>query len=73
LISIDRGEKMKVNGKEITFKGNKNILSLLNDFEISKDRVVVEVNFDILEEEDFEKYILKEEDVIELINFVGGG
>jgi sulfur carrier protein len=64
---------MKVNGKEIKFKENKNILSLLNDFEISKDRVVVEVNFDILEEEEFEKYILKEEDVIELINFVGGG
>ena len=64
---------MKVNGKEIKFKENKNILSLLNDFEISKDRVVVEVNFYILEEEEFEKYILKEEDVIELINFVGGG
>jgi len=64
---------MKVNGKDMKFKENKNILSLLNDFEISKDRVVVEVNFDILEEEDFEKYILKEEDVIELINFVGGG
>ena len=64
---------MKVNGKEIKFKENKNILSLLNDFEISKDRVVVEVNFDILEEEEFEKYILKEEDVVELINFVGGG
>ncbi len=64
---------MKVNGKEIKFKEDKNILSLLNDFEISKDRVVVEVNFDILEEEEFEKYILKEEDVIELINFVGGG
>lgn len=64
---------MKVNGKEIKFKEDKNILSLLNDFEISKDRVVVEVNFDILEEKDFEKYILKEEDIIELINFVGGG
>ena len=64
---------MKVNGKDIKFKENKNILNLLNDFEISKDRVVVEVNFDILEEEEFEKYILKEEDVVELINFVGGG
>ena len=64
---------MKVNGKDIKFKENKNILSLLNDFEISKDKVVVEVNFDILEEEEFEKYILKEEDVVELINFVGGG
>jgi sulfur carrier protein len=71
--AIDRGEKMKVNGKDMKFKENKNILSLLNDFEISKDKVVVEVNFDILEEEEFQKYILKEEDVVELINFVGGG
>lgn len=71
--AMDRGEKMKVNGKEIKFQENKNILSLLNDFEINKERVVVEVNLNILEEDQYEKYILREDDVIELIRFVGGG
>lgn len=66
-------KKMKVNGKEIKFQENKNILSLLNDFEINKERVVVEVNLNILEEDQYEKYILREDDVIELIRFVGGG
>ena len=70
---MDRGEKMKVNGKEIKFQENKNILSLLNDFEIKKETVVVEVNLNILEEDQYEKYIIREDDVIELIRFVGGG
>lgn len=70
---MDRGEKMKVNGKEIKFQENKNILSLLNDFEIKKETVVVEVNLNILEEDQYEKYIIREDDIIELIRFVGGG
>ncbi|HSQ89957.1 sulfur carrier protein ThiS [Romboutsia sp.] len=64
---------MKVNGKEIKFQENKNILSLLNDFEIKKETVVVEVNLNILEEDQYEKYIIREDDIIELIRFVGGG
>lgn len=64
---------MKINGKDIKFKENKSILHILNDFEIRRDTVVVEVNFNIVEEDQFEKYIVKKEDVIELISFVGGG
>lgn len=64
---------MKVNGKVVEFKSNKTVLDLLNDYNLNKDRVVVEVNLEIVENEKYETYVLKEHDVIEIISFIGGG
>lgn len=64
---------MKVNGKTIEFGKNKNIISLLEYFNLNEEQVVVEVNFEIIEVEKYKNYILREEDIIEIIRFVGGG
>lgn len=64
---------MKVNGKTIEFGKNKNIISLLEHFNLNEEQVVVEVNFEIIEVEKYKNYILREEDIIEIIRFVGGG
>ncbi|WP_042275084.1 sulfur carrier protein ThiS [[Clostridium] dakarense] len=64
---------MKVNGKDVEFKSNMNIIDLLNKYNLNKDRVVVEINFNIIDENEYEGYIINKEDVIEIINFVGGG
>ncbi|MGX4600592.1 sulfur carrier protein ThiS [Faecalimicrobium sp. JNUCC 81] len=64
---------MKVNGKDVEFKNNTNIIDLLNNYNLNKDRVVVEINFNIIDENEYENYIINKEDVIEIINFVGGG
>lgn len=64
---------MKVNGKEVIFQNNKTIIDLLNDYNLNKDRVVVEINLEIVENETYETYVLKEHDAIEIISFIGGG
>ncbi|MGL4796783.1 MAG: sulfur carrier protein ThiS [Paraclostridium sp.] len=64
---------MKVNGKEFEFKSNTNISNLLDILGIEKDRVVVEINLEIIENEQYDTYVLKEDDFIEIIRFVGGG
>ena len=64
---------MKVNGKDVEFAENKSVIDLLNDYNLDSNRVVVEINLEILENEQYETYILKEHDVIEVISFVGGG
>ncbi|MGL5749480.1 MAG: sulfur carrier protein ThiS [Paraclostridium sp.] len=64
---------MKVNGKGFDFKENTSISDLLESIGVEKDRVVVEINLDIIENEQYDTYILKEEDIIEVIRFVGGG
>ncbi|CZR97088.1 MULTISPECIES: sulfur carrier protein ThiS [unclassified Clostridioides] len=64
---------MKVNGKDVEFKKDLTIIDLLNKYNLKSDRVVVEVNLEIIEESNYSTYILKDEDIIELISFVGGG
>ncbi|NMS91560.1 sulfur carrier protein ThiS [Clostridioides difficile] len=64
---------MKVNGKDIEFKKDLTIIDLLNKYNLKSDRVVVEVNLEIIEESNYSTYILKDEDIIELISFIGGG
>nr|WP_207733568.1 MULTISPECIES: sulfur carrier protein ThiS [Romboutsia] len=49
------------------------ISKLLEDIGVKKDSVVVEINLNIIENNQYDSYILREEDVIEVIRFVGGG
>lgn len=64
---------MIINGKHITLNGKKTILDLLNCYGLSSDRVVVELNKEIISREAYETIVLKEEDKVEIISFVGGG
>ncbi|HFL3158105.1 TPA: sulfur carrier protein ThiS [Clostridioides difficile] len=64
---------MKVNGKEIEFKKDLTVIDLLNKYNLKSDRVVVEVNLEIIEESNYNTCVLKDEDIVELISFIGGG
>ena len=64
---------MKVNGKEIEVEKDLTVIDLLNKYNLKSDRVVVEVNLEIIEESNYNTYVLKDEDIVELISFIGGG
>ena len=64
---------MILNGKLIEFKDSITIKELLQDYDLDYKKVVVEVNEEIILKEDYYKFILKENDKIEVISFVGGG
>lgn len=64
---------IKVNGEDKAVPQNISILSLLELFKINKDRVVIELNKHILKKSDFESTILKENEEVEIVTFVGGG
>ena len=64
---------MKVNGKEIEFEKDLTVIDLLKKYNLKSDRVVVEVNLEIIEESNYNTYVLKDEDIVELISFIGGG
>nr|WP_276035301.1 sulfur carrier protein ThiS [Clostridioides difficile] len=49
------------------------VIDLLNEYNLKSDRVVVEVNLEIIEESNYNTYVLKDEDIVELISFIGGG
>jgi len=64
---------MKVNGKEIELESIKTLAELLDELQINKDKVVVEVDGEIITKESFTKTVLKNSNVMEVISFVGGG
>ncbi|KPU26500.1 thiamine biosynthesis protein ThiS [Caloranaerobacter sp. TR13] len=65
--------KVIVNGKEMSFETEITIDNLLKSLGIDKDKVVVEVNFEIVPKEKYTDRIINKEDKVEIVSFVGGG
>lgn len=66
--------KIKINGEYKQVSDGSNIIALLESLNI-KDitKIVVEHNGDIIEYMQYETTILKENDNVEIVSFVGGG
>lgn len=64
---------MKVNGKDFKFKEGITIDNLLKELNFNKERVVVEIDKEIIPKDKYYKTNLKESNIIEVISFVGGG
>lgn len=65
--------KVVVNGEEKDISEGLTVAGLLNKLIIGKERVAVELNFDIVPKGRFGDTILKNGDRIEIVSFVGGG
>lgn len=65
--------KLTINGNESEYKDNMTVSGLLKVLDIEPGRVAVEVNMNIVKKVNYEEYLLKDGDSIEIVNFVGGG
>ena len=63
---------VKINGEEKEIAG-KNLLEYLKEAGFEPERVVVERNLDIIPKDELGNTISQDEDVIEVLRFVGGG
>lgn len=63
---------VKINGEEKEIAG-KNLLEYLKEAGFEPERVVVERNLDIIPKDELGNMIIQDEDVIEVLRFVGGG
>ena len=64
---------VRVNGNEISGESIRTINDLLLSFGLNENRVVVELNGNIVSKEDYRNVNLNDDDTIEVISFVGGG
>ncbi|GLI54192.1 sulfur carrier protein ThiS [Thermodesulfovibrio yellowstonii] len=64
--------KVRVNGMDMEVKAG-TLLELLQELNINPQRIVAEVNLEIVRRDRFNEYKIKEGDSIEIVNFVGGG
>ena len=65
--------KIQLNGKKITIKSNLSILDLLKKYKLSNKKIAIELNGAIISKINFKKKILKNNDKIEVVHFIGGG
>jgi thiamine biosynthesis protein ThiS len=65
--------KIKVNGKIKSIPNNYRVSNLLRDINISLKKVAIELNQEIIDKKKIDKMILKKNDKIEIVHFIGGG
>ncbi|WP_302826574.1 sulfur carrier protein ThiS [Anaerofustis stercorihominis] len=63
---------IRVNGESFDFK-DINLKELLLKLQYDSSKVAVELNEEIVSKNDYEKVIIKDDDKLEVVSFVGGG
>ena len=63
---------MKVNGEIFEFREGMTVSNLIAEMGFSEAMVAVELNLDILPRDSFSSTVLKENDCIDVVRFVGG-
>ena len=63
---------VKINGQPAEAAG-KTVAQIVEEQGLNVQRVAVELNGDIVKRSDFDKVAVKEDDSMEIVNFVGGG
>ncbi len=65
--------KIKVNGKLKTINRNVNLSILIKNLKIQLKKVAIELNGEIVDKKKLNRIILKNNDRIEVVHFIGGG
>ena len=61
------------NGKKRTINEDINIATFIADNNYKLEHVVVELNDEIIPKEKYEQIVLKQNDTLEVLSFMGGG
>ena len=65
--------KIQLNGKKVLIEANISILDLLKKYKLNNKRIAIEHNGKIIPRIICKKNILKNNDKLEIVQFIGGG
>lgn len=65
--------KIKINGKEEFIDKAIRLSEIILKKKLCAEKIVIEHNLSIIPKEEWQEIVLKENDSIEIISFVGGG
>ena len=65
--------KIKLNGKKKSIDNDSCLDELINDLKIPIKKVAIEFNSEIVDKKKIKKIKLKNNDIIEIVHFIGGG
>ena len=65
--------KIQLNGDSYEINGRTNLNELLNKLKIEKNKVAIEVNGEIVQRDKYKNLVLRKDDKVEIVHFIGGG
>jgi len=65
--------KIQLNGKKLKIRMNLSIKDLLKKHRLSEEKIAIELNGTILPKHQYKKRKIKNNDKIEIVQFIGGG
>jgi len=65
--------KIKVNGKKMLFDENIMVINLVKKLKIPLNKVAIEINKKIIDKKKIKKVKLNNNDILEIVHFIGGG
>jgi sulfur carrier protein len=65
--------QITLNGEPYAVTGDARLIALIEGFKLKRGRVAVEINRAIVPKAEWERTIIAPGDVVEIVNFVGGG
>jgi len=65
--------KFLLNGKNKIIDDKTNLNLLLKELSIESNKVAIEINGFVVSKNDYEKKIIRTNDKIEIVHFIGGG
>ena len=65
--------KIQLNGDPYEVINGTNLNELLNKLKIQKNKIAIEVNGEIIEKSKYPNLILRRDDKVEIVHFIGGG
>ncbi len=65
--------KIIINGEDYITKENISLCNLIKEKNINIATIAIAINEEIIDKKDLESIILKENDILELLIFAGGG
>jgi len=65
--------RVYLNGESKDLAESSTLLDLVTQLDLPSSRIAIELNQNVVRRRDWEKTMLKEDDRIEIVHFVGGG
>ena len=65
--------KIQLNGNPYEINNGTNLNELLNKLKLQKNKIAIEVNGEIIEKSKYPNLILRRDDKVEVVHFIGGG
>jgi thiamine biosynthesis protein ThiS len=65
--------RVYINGESREVQGNPSLADLINQLDLPAARIAVELNREVMRRSEWGNAMLRDEDRIEIVHFVGGG